>query len=694
MSTTSGIGFSVITPAYRTERYVAETIESVLRQTRADWELIVVDNGPSDEMARIVESYMSDTRIRLIRQDNNGIGGARNVAAREAHGRYLTCLDSDDQLLPAYFAEVGQILDRRPDVAMVSCDALVFLEEKGRLATQTYLKGMRVRTPALDDPEHVLANLLSRNFIYAGATVRRSTLEAIGGFAEDLPGLEDWDTWLRVAGTRQGIAVVGQPLAIYRHRSDSASRNTDRLDSFELTSDATLVRALECLDLSGEQRRIARRGLADIRAHRALRLAREALLAGDDQLALEQARLSFSARRNPRSGLVLGGLQLSPTLMRRLHRPKNRFQGLISDAQERLRRESVLTPPRPSRRPAVKIPSLPTTRPTGNVPQEGDVTFSILSPAFGTESWIAESIHSVLAQTRRDWELIIIDDCSPDNLSEVARAFEGLARIRIVRLGSNVGPGASRNYAASVATGRYFTVLDSDDLLAPNYLERVGEILEVDEPPDVVGVPPVRFYGDGRPSRVSPMPEVWGSGDPEAAILHMLGNPFNYHGTTITREAFEAVGGYDPELRIGEDHELWVRIATSGYKIRVVDEPLYFYRIREGSLSFGGDNASEVAEASLRMLERIAEQTPLNVSRRAALDVNVRASVGALDVATMRRALRTGDRPLARRSALKVIRDSPRPRNLGVYALTYLPGPAIRTVLSVTGRGPLRKAEK
>ena len=285
MSTTSGIGFSVITPAYRTERYVAETIESVLRQTRADWELIVVDNGPSDEMARIVESYMSDTRIRLIRQDNNGIGGARNVAAREAHGRYLTCLDSDDQLLPAYFAEVGQILDRRPDVAMVSCDALVFLEEKGRLATQTYLKGMRVRTPALDDPEHVLANLLSRNFIYAGATVRRSTLEAIGGFAEDLPGLEDWDTWLRVAGTRQGIAVVGQPLAIYRHRSDSASRNTDRLDSFELTSDATLVRALECLDLSGEQRRIARRGLADIRAHRALRLAREALLAGDDQLA-------------------------------------------------------------------------------------------------------------------------------------------------------------------------------------------------------------------------------------------------------------------------------------------------------------------------------------------------------------------------------------------------------------------------
>ena len=80
---------SFLTSAYQTERYVSETIESVLAQTRGDWELIVVDNGNSDEMARIVSNYTSDPRITLIRQENKGIGGGLGAAANAADGRYL-----------------------------------------------------------------------------------------------------------------------------------------------------------------------------------------------------------------------------------------------------------------------------------------------------------------------------------------------------------------------------------------------------------------------------------------------------------------------------------------------------------------------------------------------------------------------------------------------------------------------------
>lgn len=338
MSTTPNIAFSVLTPAYKTEPYVAQTIESVLAQTRGDWELIVVDNGRSDEMARIVESYMTgEERIRLIRQENQGIGGARNAAAREARGRYVTCLDSDDRLLPDYFSEVGHVLDRRPDVGLVSCDALVYLEDEQRLANQSYLKGMHIRTPAVGDPEHVLANLLRRNFLYAGATLRRSTLEAIGGFAEDLPGLEDWDTWLRVAGLRQGIAVVGQSLAVYRVRGDSNSRGSEKVDLFERMCDATLVRAMERLELSSEQRRIASRGLSYIRFQRNRRLAREALMESNDSLARRHARAAFGAQPNVRSALVLFGVTLSPRVVRSLHRPKSRLQRAAVVAQHRWR---------------------------------------------------------------------------------------------------------------------------------------------------------------------------------------------------------------------------------------------------------------------------------------------------------------------------------------------------------------------
>ena len=80
---------SFLTTAYQTEQYVSETIKSVLAQTRGDWELIVVDNGNSDEMARIIGNYTSDPRITLIRQDNKGyVGGVSAAAAvaRHCHG--------------------------------------------------------------------------------------------------------------------------------------------------------------------------------------------------------------------------------------------------------------------------------------------------------------------------------------------------------------------------------------------------------------------------------------------------------------------------------------------------------------------------------------------------------------------------------------------------------------------------------
>ena len=132
-----------------------------------------------------------------------------------------------------------------------------------------------------------------------------------------------------------------------------------------------------------------------------------------------------------------------------------------------------------------------------------------------------------------------------------------------------------------------------------------------------------------------------------------------------------------------------MRLITRGHTIRVLDESLYRYRIREGSLSYGGDKAPEVAEAGLKMLRRIAETIPMTAGRRAALDVNVRASTNALHLAEMRRAIRKGDRTIARRHARHVAREDPGLRNIGVLAVTCLPPPAIRLILSATGRSPV-----
>lgn len=118
---------SFVTPAYRTEAYLPDTIRSVLAQTSDEWELVVVDNGNSDEVASIVGSY-ADPRIRLIRQENRGYTGGVMAGAAVARGDYLSVLDSDDQLTPDFVARILGFLESRPEADAVGCDAHLFLD--------------------------------------------------------------------------------------------------------------------------------------------------------------------------------------------------------------------------------------------------------------------------------------------------------------------------------------------------------------------------------------------------------------------------------------------------------------------------------------------------------------------------------------------------------------------------------------
>ncbi len=122
---------SFLTTAYKTEPYVAETIESVLAQTRDDWELIIVDNGNSDEMATIVSGYISDPRITLIRQENAGIRGGVRAAAEKAWGRYVCPLHSDDLLESTYCQRVGALVEATPTIDAIGFNATFFWDQAG-----------------------------------------------------------------------------------------------------------------------------------------------------------------------------------------------------------------------------------------------------------------------------------------------------------------------------------------------------------------------------------------------------------------------------------------------------------------------------------------------------------------------------------------------------------------------------------
>ena len=311
--------FSVLVSAYQTERYVEETIASVLAQTRGDWQLIVVDNGNSDEMAEIVRRYTDDPRVILVRQENAGISGGRNAAAVAATGRYFVCLDSDDRLLPSYLERMADRLDADPTLGAVCCDARVYYDEPAVFAEKNLIAHSGHTTPDLSNRSRQLEQILRENFLYSGGTIRAEAFADVGGFSDRVPGVEDWDMWIRLVAAGWGLAVIDAPLAIYRIRGDSTSRGEDKVLRFEDSVVRTLEIARNELTLGPRELAAVDEGLAFYRAMFARRRARVALANADTKLARTLTEEVVRLQPNLRSRAVLAALRIAPGLLSRMH---------------------------------------------------------------------------------------------------------------------------------------------------------------------------------------------------------------------------------------------------------------------------------------------------------------------------------------------------------------------------------------
>jgi GT2 family glycosyltransferase len=209
---------SIVTPAYNAARYIEHTLQAAIGQTFADFELLIVDDGSTDETAAIAGRYAAnDARIRVIRQNNRGIAAARNMAMANARGRYFALLDSDDIWFPTYLEEQLAILERRRDVAILSANALNFggpCDGEPLLAGSIHQEIRPISLLRLVEVEDSMSIL---------SIFRRNVPERIGVFDESLRRSEDYDFWLRAACAGFKIAVNPKPLGLYRRRPDSLS---------------------------------------------------------------------------------------------------------------------------------------------------------------------------------------------------------------------------------------------------------------------------------------------------------------------------------------------------------------------------------------------------------------------------------------------------------------------------------------
>ncbi|HJT77666.1 MAG TPA: glycosyltransferase, partial [Gemmataceae bacterium] len=208
---------SVVVATYNYARFLGGALESALGQTFRDLEVIVVDDGSTDDTAAVVRPYLADGRVSYVRTDHVGQPAAKNVGVRLARAPLVAFLDADDRWLPAKLARQVPLFDADPGLGVVYARRRLIDEEGWPLEYEQ---------PVLHRGE-VLGPLFERNFVcFSSAVARREVLECEGLFDEALPLAIDFDLWLRVA-RHYRFDYVDEPLVEYRVGHASLSRRQD-----------------------------------------------------------------------------------------------------------------------------------------------------------------------------------------------------------------------------------------------------------------------------------------------------------------------------------------------------------------------------------------------------------------------------------------------------------------------------------
>lgn len=213
--------FSVIMPLYNKAPYVRKAVESVVDQTFADWRLVVVDDGSTDGGSDIV-SGIEDSRIRIIRQGNAGVGAARNRGVAESSAPYICFLDADDWWEPTFLEEMAALIERHPDAGIYGTGYYIVKNGKKRVApigvdeefTEGEINYCQVYARTLCMP------------LWTGAVcIPRNIFHKQGGFPVNIKLGEDFLLWLRIT-LRYKTMLLNKPLSNYNQDVDSTSRGT------------------------------------------------------------------------------------------------------------------------------------------------------------------------------------------------------------------------------------------------------------------------------------------------------------------------------------------------------------------------------------------------------------------------------------------------------------------------------------
>ncbi len=311
---------------------------------------------------------------------------------------------------------------------------------------------------------------------------------------------------------------------------------------------------------------------------------------------------------------------------------------------------------------------------------------SVIVPAFAVSGYIAEALDSVLLQTFRDYEIVVVNDGSPDT-AELERVLQPYAAaLRYLRK-ENGGLASARNAGIRAASGEFLAFLDADDSWLPDYLDAQLAFLRRDPPLDLAYTD-AELFGDPQLAGRSYMQLYPSNGPVTLRALLLEQCTITPSCTVVRREPVEAVGLFDESFRCVEDFDLWTRLVLAGCRMDYQRRALVRRRVHPGSLS-----ADRVAmlRADLRVFDKLAALPRFPGEILPLLNSQINLYGAQLDLELGKRHLLAGQYGLAREELARSCRAVPNPKaRLAVACLRFWPAGARLLARCWTRRGPRR----
>jgi len=204
---------SVIIPCYNLGQYLDEAVESVLAQTFQDFEIIIVNDGSTDEFTNKLLANYNKPKTKVLTTENQGLPSARNNGIKISGGEYICCLDADDKYHPEFLAKTAAVLDNeiKHKLGFVTTWVQIFDESTAFWETSSF------------NP----TRLAVENIVHVASLFRRECWEKKGGYSTNLSGYQDWDFWIAVAAMGYEWVCIDEILFYYRVRSHSMVKASD-----------------------------------------------------------------------------------------------------------------------------------------------------------------------------------------------------------------------------------------------------------------------------------------------------------------------------------------------------------------------------------------------------------------------------------------------------------------------------------